>query len=286
MTIPLDQAVDQSAAVGEARLRKSAVYNEVYLPQGHWPFLGTIAARSDKTFAGLGMMRSTRGDPPGREHFQMAERLSMHIGRALALSGVFGGETVPAGSFEQALQSNGAATLILDAAGRIVWLNQRAEKIIARGDGLGVRSRILVANDPADGKQLARAIHAAASGSISAVLIAHAKQRYVVRLQRLWPSQAIGRHNIIATIKTARRRAQFDQAEAAAMFGLTAAEARAACEICSNPGIETTARKLNISPNTMKTLLRRCFEKLGVRSQGELAMLFISSLHCIEEWWL
>jgi DNA-binding CsgD family transcriptional regulator len=56
-------------------------------------------------------------------------------------------------------------------------------------------------------------------------------------------------------------------------FGLTAAEARVATLIGSGLSGPQAAQVLGVAPATVKTHLARCFEKLGVRSQVELARM-------------
>jgi DNA-binding CsgD family transcriptional regulator len=56
-------------------------------------------------------------------------------------------------------------------------------------------------------------------------------------------------------------------------FDLTAAEARVAVLIGSGLSGPATAAVLGISPSTVKTHLKRCFEKTGVHSQVGLARI-------------
>jgi DNA-binding CsgD family transcriptional regulator len=56
-------------------------------------------------------------------------------------------------------------------------------------------------------------------------------------------------------------------------FDLTAAEARVAVLIGSGLSGPATAAMLGISPSTVKTHLKRCFEKTGVHSQVGLARI-------------
>ena len=58
-----------------------------------------------------------------------------------------------------------------------------------------------------------------------------------------------------------------------AMVGLTAAEARVAALIAGGLGNASVARALDISTNTVKTHLIRCYDKTGVRTQAALARL-------------
>ena len=56
-------------------------------------------------------------------------------------------------------------------------------------------------------------------------------------------------------------------------YGLTLAEARVARAVSSGTTIADTAQRLSISPNTVKTHLRRVYEKTGTSRQAELVRL-------------
>lgn len=56
-------------------------------------------------------------------------------------------------------------------------------------------------------------------------------------------------------------------------YGLTSAEARVALVASSGLSIPETAARLGISPNTVKTHLRRVYEKTGTARQAELSRL-------------
>jgi DNA-binding CsgD family transcriptional regulator len=56
-------------------------------------------------------------------------------------------------------------------------------------------------------------------------------------------------------------------------YRLTGAEARIVANLYAGRSLPVTARKLDISINTAKTLLRRAFQKCAVRSQAELVQL-------------
>jgi DNA-binding CsgD family transcriptional regulator len=59
-------------------------------------------------------------------------------------------------------------------------------------------------------------------------------------------------------------------------YGLTPAEARVALAASSGLTIPEVARQLNLSPNTIKTHLRKVFAKTGTNRQMELARLVAS----------
>ena len=57
-------------------------------------------------------------------------------------------------------------------------------------------------------------------------------------------------------------------------YGLTPAEARVALCAASGATIPETAHRLNVSPNTVKTHLRKVFAKTGTSRQTELVRLW------------
>ncbi len=59
-------------------------------------------------------------------------------------------------------------------------------------------------------------------------------------------------------------------------YGLTQAEAKVALAASSGLSIPETASRLGLSPNTIKTHLRRIFAKTGTNRQTELARLMAS----------
>ena len=56
-------------------------------------------------------------------------------------------------------------------------------------------------------------------------------------------------------------------------YGLTLAEVRVALAVAAGATIANTARQLKISPNTVKTHLRRIYEKTGTNRQADLCRL-------------
>jgi DNA-binding CsgD family transcriptional regulator len=71
---------------------------------------------------------------------------------------------------------------------------------------------------------------------------------------------------------SARSRATASSLQAA--YGLTAAEARVALLLASGIAGAQMPAMLGVTNATVKTHLRRCFEKTGAHSQAELSRLF------------
>lgn len=281
MRSPLHKAVDQGTEFGLDRFRSLDMYEALYRPQGIMPMCGAVCVRSDTAFAGLAIMRSERRALAGPEDLAMVERISRHIGRAVELAALVGLRSDGAASFEAALSQAHVPILLLDANRAVVWRNPPAEDFLRAEDGVTERRRRLVATGAADEARLAAAFGQAIQGFDAVVTLQRrdAPSGLGVRLSPLWRSQARSRARVMVQLSELRTRVRFDPKEAACAFDLTPAEARVACEICAGGGsLAKAGRTLGVSVNTVKTLLQRAYDKVGVRSQVELTIMFASVL--------
>jgi DNA-binding CsgD family transcriptional regulator len=188
------------------------------------------------------------------------------------------------------LQLMPSAALLLDNRQRIVHVNPAAEQLLRAGDGLTSSSNgglYLSAVLPDERLALARSLAQAqrvADGSgdllgepLRVTRLSGAGPLLVVPVPlpppafSLWELTDTARLLVLVIDPGARNLAAATVLQAA--FGLTPAEARVATLIGSGLGGPQAAQMLGVSPATVKTHLARCFEKLGVRSQVELARM-------------
>ena len=191
------------------------------------------------------------------------------------------GDMRAANSFEHALAFAPVAVVLLDAGGAY-WRNDAADRLLAAGDGLSLVRGRMQAADPGEQRRLAQAIALAVTlhaDATVAVARPSGAPAYLVHLHRIWCSLAEPAACATAFIIAPRRNVALSADMVAAAFQLTPAEARIAAALCAvGGGIRETAKALGLSPNTVKTLLKRAFEKTGARSQAELAMLLATGL--------
>jgi DNA-binding CsgD family transcriptional regulator len=180
--------------------------------------------------------------------------------------------------------------LLLDGKGRITQTNPPAESLLRAGDGL--------AFDRNGGLQLAAALPTETAALSKALMQALAVASGTgvelggpLRLTRpsgappllvlmvplpppvfaLWELLEQARVMVLIVDPGAQSRAAVSAIQTT--FGLTAAEARVAVLIASGLSGPQTAATLGVSLTTVKTHLKRCFEKTGVHSQVGLARL-------------
>jgi DNA-binding CsgD family transcriptional regulator len=87
-----------------------------------------------------------------------------------------------------------------------------------------------------------------------------------------WELVAPARALVVIVDPAAKSRATAASLQAA--YGLTAAEARVALLLASGITGSQMPAMLGVTSATIKTHLRRCFEKTGAHSQAELSRLF------------
>jgi DNA-binding CsgD family transcriptional regulator len=277
-------------------LRRSAFHADVLAPQAIENFLVVLhPALTGKGGTGGVTFALSRqqeeGIGPGAARLQ---RLAPHLSRAIELTLQLGQHRSGLWQIERILDAMPSAALLLNRNALIIRANRAADALLRRGDGvLAVRS---------DGLRLS-----AQSGAETRLLTSAIAQALAVARGEecdfrgpLSITRQSGRPPLVALVTPlpppafslweavdggARVLVQIvdpdepvtTQAEALrSIAGLTAAEARVAAHVGNLRGLAAVAAKLGLSENTVKTHLKRVFEKTGARSQAELARLMAS----------
>ena len=186
-----------------------------------------------------------------------------------------------------ALDALAHGVLIVDADAHIVFANRAATAQLARANGLRTEHAALSAATAAATQQL-RALIARAAGrdgrgrTGGAMLIA--RQPPDEPLQALISPLGAHRHAdytaqaaragtamlIVIDPQSSRRGVE---TRLVALFGLTPAEARVACEVGKGLNPKDAAEALQVLPSTVRTHLHHVFAKTATRRQAELMRL-------------
>lgn len=289
---PFEKAVIVNSLIEPGALTRTGFHADILAPQGIVNSLATSHASIaiDGGVGGFGFMLSSRGAERADENVRRLQRLTPHLGRALDATLRLGQLADGTRQLTKVLQLMPNPALLLDGKGRITLANPAAEQLLRRGDGLTLARNgglQLAATLPSETTALARALAqalAVASGTGTEL-------GEPLRLSRpsgaapllvlpvplpppafaLWEMLEQARVLILIVDPSAQSRAT--AAAIQTTFGLTAAEARVAVLIGSGRSGPATAAMLGISPSTVKTHLKRCFEKTGVHSQVGLARI-------------
>jgi DNA-binding CsgD family transcriptional regulator len=166
----------------------------------------------------------------------------------------------------------------IDTSARLLWHNDAAAIELAEGRSLVVRAGRLQARERSANRELQSAIRWAA-GLESGFEIRHGAlpilpdPAHDETAKIWWVTFDAG---IIQLSVNDRRLPDEKLALAAAVYGLSAAQARLAKMIVAGQPLPVAATDAGISLNTARTHLRRLFEKTGVRNQAALVRALLT----------
>ena len=291
LLLPMVLATETGSVVANSDLvpieefRSTRFYQEWAQPQG---YLDAVSATLDKSATGYAALAVTRHERDGLVDEGMRRRMQLlapHFRRALAIGKVIETNKVEAATLADALDGLAAGMFLVDAAGRIVHANARGHAVIAEAKvlkGLGGR---LSATDMQADKTLAEVFTTANAGDVALAtkgiavpLAARDGERWVAHVLPLTSGarrQASVCYAAVAAVfvrKSALElRAPLDTLSD--LYELTPAELRVLMAIVEIGGVPDVAPVLGISETTVKTHLRRLFEKTGTKRQAELVKL-------------
>ncbi|QPF88801.1 helix-turn-helix transcriptional regulator [Bradyrhizobium commune] len=280
-TQPTGRLVLSDEAVSLSELQQSAFYDEVLRPQaiGHNGMMA-LAARDDFR-AAFNMCRSVQRGPFDPDEQRLLEWLSPHLCRSVTLGFRIDGYLAMQQAAFNVLDRLADGVIMLDRKARVLFANATARSMTEEGS-LRLHQSIGTYS-PAHSQRLNELIRAAlqggAGGTMSlprildgrlfTILVSAIRSKDLGRLSDAGVKDAAV---LLFAIDPANRRS-IPLGQIMDAYGLTHAEARVALAASSGHAIHETAQSLGLSPNTIKTHLRRVFAKTGTGRQAELAGL-------------
>ena len=287
------KAVSANSLLEPGSIQKTEFYADVLAPWGHGDIvdINHKALSVDGAAGGFGFCLDERGAARAHEHVRRLDPLTPHLCRALEASLLLGGRADGKRQMSVILDLMPNAALLLDARGCITQTNKAADALLRRADGIAFDrdgSIQLVSALSGERQALSRALKGALDVAAGAAISLPEPVRIrrpsgaapllvvAVPLPRpsfvFWELVAPARVLVVIVDPAARSRATSSAIQAA--YGLTAAEARVALLLASGVSGAQMPGVLGVTAATVKTQLRRCFEKTGTHSQAELSRLF------------
>ena len=215
--------------------------------------------------------------------FQKTDCDMLHVRERLAAA------DLRAARAEAALDRVDNGVIIVDAAAKILFVNRRAETILADESGLAKSHSAVRARDPSAERQLRRAIADCTARTLSStggkvdiprgvgrpplcVLVAPA-ERKTDHSNMGW--LRIARPAAILILVDREEKQRPDKEQLRRRFGLTNAEVSVALEILKGGGTKAAAVRLGILPSTVRSHLKQIFQKTGTVRQAELVRLLL-----------
>ncbi len=181
--------------------------------------------------------------------------------------------------------------ILLDESNHLTQLNQLAELVMTEADGLRVRQNSLCATNPASQQRLRRALeqagtthdHRAATGD-EIITICRSSGReplelLVTPLHRQRHTASVrGLPSLAVLIWDPEKMSPLRLDRVRHMYRLTAAEARVTEGLVRGMAVVELAREMRVQANTIRTHLKRIYDKTGARRQSELIRLLARNL--------
>jgi DNA-binding CsgD family transcriptional regulator len=283
---PVGKLVQSDEILPLAELQQSAFFDEVLNPQdiAHSAMV-PLAAKGDFQ-AGFNICRSARKGPFEADALRLFSLLYPHLRRSLLLGFRLDGYKALRRAEFHVLDRLSVGILLLDRTARVVFVNTAARAMTAYDGPLRLRNSLLTAFSQVHSQRLGELVDAAVrgvpvgtmsiphphDGRLFTILVSSVRSRDIDRFG------ALGIRNVAAmmVIHDPARLTEIPVEWIMDAYGLTQAEARVALCAASGAAIPEAAHRLNVSPNTIKTHLRKVFAKTGTSRQAELARLIAS----------
>lgn len=289
---PVGRIVLSDSVVPLAALRQTSFFDEVLKPQDtpHNTMIA-LAAKQDFVVA-FNICRSSRQGPMDEAGVRFIERLTPHMCRSMHMAFRFYGYGALQRAEYRILDRLAMGVVLLDAHRRVLYANAAARHHSRDGGPLRLRHAGLSAVSQPHAQKLGElvrlALLGAPAGTMSipqttesnplTLLVTPLRGRDIGRLSDLGMRDAAV---LIFLIDPANKHG-LPETWVRDAYGLTPAEAKVALAAGSGVPIPEVARQLGISPNTVKTHLRKVFAKTATTRQAELARL-MASLAMVEE---
>jgi DNA-binding CsgD family transcriptional regulator/PAS domain-containing protein len=282
---PVGRLVSSDEILDLSALRMTALYDEVLRPQNiAYNGMMALAAREDFR-AAFNICRTERQGPFEDEDRRFLERLSRHLHRSMVLGFRLDAYRDLQNAAFYALDRLADGVIVLDRRERIVFANAASRAFEAEGL-LQFRPVVATYSQP-HSQRLAALVKVAlrgapggtmsiprpSTGQLLTILVSSVRGKDIDRLTGAGMKDSAA---LVFVIDPARR-ASVPVTQIMDAYGLTQAEARVALAASSGSTVVETAQSLGLSPNTIKTHLRRVFAKTATARQAELAGLIAAA---------
>lgn len=254
---------------------------------GVFHLTGAMMAVDAGAMAGIGIHRAYGNEDYTEDDRQAVGLLLPHLTRALQMYRRLNGLERQGGIGMAALEALAVGVMVVNAAGKLLFSNTVAERLLQKGQGIAVSHGHLRAQFGDRNLVLQQTIREAIAGFSGRS--SHAGMLTMPRREGLplsllvcpAPGYRVGadRLQAAAIIFVNNPDDRITPAEAAltTQFSLTPAEARLTAALLDGEHLDDYATRTGLSPHTVKTQLKAIFAKTGCGRQADLVRVVLSN---------
>lgn len=284
-TRPPGRVVTEETALSPEVLARSACYNDFYLRHKLGRFIGSNAINDESCAASLIVFRSQDDAPFSGEDERLMQLLVPHVAGALRVHNALTEARQQISITTDALSLLATGVALLDARGRLRWMNPSAEEMTAAQDGLCVVRGEITAAHSSGSIALRRAVAAATSldllgGQTSHLVIDRpsAKPPYVLFVCPTGGGavEVGSQATAILFITDPARSSRGIQDHLRVVYGLSAAEVEIAVSLCDGKPLRVIADERSVTLDTVRGQLKQILVKTDTHRQVELVRTILA----------
>jgi DNA-binding CsgD family transcriptional regulator/PAS domain-containing protein len=286
---PLGAVTTQARLVADEEFYESRFYQEWCKPQRFYDSIHFKVLETDHRVGWWAAHRLESYSRYGDADVRVVGLLAPHVCRAMTISDALNLKTIRSEALEATLDALTSGVYLIDRLGRVIYMNQAAERQIDDGKVLHIEHNRLAPVDRMARIAFMTAVDEAIADEVttpqggSSVALPSAEGAGLVAA--ILPLSRGDRQNICGAF--AAKAAIFVQdpivvppfpGEAfAKLYGLTGSELRVLLAMAPGLSVKEAAEVLGIGETTAKTHLQHIYEKTRTSKQTELMHLFMSS---------
>jgi PAS domain-containing protein len=273
----------------DGRLRTSEFFNDFLVPYGVPHAIGGRPLETATLSAVIAVLRDVRQGPFGELEAAALERMVPHLQRAARLHVQMQELRLHNQALEAALDRLPSGMIVADASGRALIINRAAEEMVAKNDGLLLRSGQLTVTRAAEAAALVRHIAEAARTAAcgrgeggGALLVSRPSglRPFALLVAPLSPDLTLAAAHqapaVLILVTDLNSGPAVLGKRLIELFGLTPAEACLTVALSGGKRLQDVAQERGVRLPTLRTQLRAILEKTGSRRQAELMRLIVS----------
>lgn len=278
---PVGRVVAGEALIPRSEWIRTEIYNDWFAPQGMEFVMGVNLGVEGTRATALGVWRRARLGAFGADARQRLALIAPHLRRALKISARLAQTQLMAADAEAAINQLTHGVVVLDHAGRSVFLNRLAEDLIAARDGIGMLDGVLVAARSEATCALRAAIRRAATSKCGSSLPLErpsGKRPLMLLIAPLNVETAwfeLHPSRVLVLITDPVRGGTAPKQRLVEAYRLTPTEATLVMGLLSGHELKRIADDMRISYETARTHFRHVLIKTGTHRQADLVRLLV-----------